>query len=854
MKKLKKMISAGLVLTMTAALLAGCSGGSAGKNPSNADGGKGRYVEQDYGSPVAIDDNSYAYIQSISQLADGTIRAWVSDGSEMGFSIRDSADGGKTWADTTMNIAALQEMYKQDNKPDNNSYVYIGQLAFDAEGDMVFEYNVNVQTGNAHDMTTTYYSLTKDGKLAEIPLEIPGISKTQHYEYEEPVEETGDAAADMTDDAASDDTAAETGDTEETEEDGIIINEGGEDDGNDYQNYNGISKFKLIDNDNLFVLDYNGGIYHVSVSSGEVLDTIEGFDYVNDICICGSKLLIQSWDKIVEYDIKANKEVGEHADLAEIIQQARSSVTFSDNSKDDGLVYYVCSDGIYSYNLNDKTSTQLVDGKMSSLISPNSNVSNMIIKDDGDILLRFNDYSQNNSIETLLNFTYDAEAARRPDKELTLYSLNDDYSIRTLAAIFQKANPDVYVNVEYGVTYDNGITASDAIRTLNTEIMAGEGPDIIFLDGLPIDSYVEKGLLADVNDIIDPLLADGKLFENVATTYKLDDGKIYAIPTCFKMPVVVGKKATLDQINSLADFAKAAADFASKEHSKGAVFMESYSLISMIGDMMPVNSASWFNEDGSLNANNLKNYLNDIKTIYDAVYNTLSDEKKSELEQTLQYYVGKDANWDISWFGGGDPSWSSIYIMAGMQEIAIGSMSYQDSLQSLTSAMRENKEITYKQLPGSLDKVYVPSNIVGINSKSKDMETAKKFLSYLLSTEGQNSVDHYNGFSVNTESFDKGMIDPNSIDNPNYDPNVSTGGWGIEDENGNEFMLDMYWPSAEQIADFKAMINELSTPAYNDSMILTTILKDCIGCILGDDSIDDAVNQVVKDINIYLSE
>ena len=66
--------------------------------------------------------------------------------------------------------------------------------------------------------------------------------------------------------------------------------------------------------------------------------------------------------------------------------------------------------------------------------------------------------------------------------------------------------------------------------------------------------------------------------------------------------------------------------------------------------------------------------------------------------------------------------------------------------------------------------------------------------------------------------------------------------------------MEMYWPTDEQIADFKAMVNQLSTPAYNDNMILTTILQDCIGCIVGDASIDDAVDQVVKDINIYLSE
>lgn len=67
-------------------------------------------------------------------------------------------------------------------------------------------------------------------------------------------------------------------------------------------------------------------------------------------------------------------------------------------------------------------------------------------------------------------------------------------------------------------------------------------------------------------------------------------------------------------------------------------------------------------------------------------------------------------------------------------------------------------------------------------------------------------------------------------------------------------MIDMYWPTDDQIKQLKDLIDTLDTPAYGDNTILTTIVTDCIGSILGDDSIDDDVAQVVKDINIYLSE
>lgn len=69
--------------------------------------------------------------------------------------------------------------------------------------------------------------------------------------------------------------------------------------------------------------------------------------------------------------------------------------------------------------------------------------------------------------------------------------------------------------VESGVSGGDAVTTSDAIRTLNTEVMAGEGPDILFMDGLPVNSYIEKGLLADVSDVMNPLISDGKLLKTL---------------------------------------------------------------------------------------------------------------------------------------------------------------------------------------------------------------------------------------------------------------------------------------------------------------------------------------------------
>ena len=53
----------------------------------------------------------------------------------------------------------------------------------------------------------------------------------------------------------------------------------------------------------------------------------------------------------------------------------------------------ICTEGIFTYNLDNDTSEQIVDGNMSSLVSPNGNVGFMVPKADGQILLKFNDYT-----------------------------------------------------------------------------------------------------------------------------------------------------------------------------------------------------------------------------------------------------------------------------------------------------------------------------------------------------------------------------------------------------------------------------------------------------------------------------
>ena len=157
-------------------------------------------------------------------------------------------------------------------------------------------------------------------------------------------------------------------------------------------------------------------------------------------------------------------------------------------------------------------------------------------------------------------------------------------------------------------------------------------------------------------------------------------------------------------------------------------------------------------------------------------------------------------------------------------------------------------------MPGSDGSIYVPNNIIGINAKSSDLEGAKAFLSYMLSETAQKSYSQmYSGFPVNKAVFDSLFVNP-YLGEDWYDPKEPLSGMGMTDENGNEFTLDIYWPTDEEIADFKEKIAALNTASSKNNLVMNTIFKDSMPYITGDAAIEDTISQIQKDIQIYLSE
>ena len=98
----------------------------------------------------------------------------------------------------------------------------------------------------------------------------------------------------------------------------------------------------------------------------------------------------------------------------------------------------------------------------------------MVLGPDGKIYIAEIDYNSSTMSGKVVAFTYSADTPTVPDTELTVYSLEENSSIRQAVVMFQKKYPDIFLTLETGMSGDDGVTRTDALKTLNTEIMAGK--------------------------------------------------------------------------------------------------------------------------------------------------------------------------------------------------------------------------------------------------------------------------------------------------------------------------------------------------------------------------------------------
>ena len=134
-----------------------------------------------------------------------------------------------------------------------------------------------------------------------------------------------------------------------------------------------------------------------------------------------------------------------------------------------------------------------------------------------------------------------------PDRQKTSITLATqwlDYDKRSQLLQFNRNNESYHIDIIDYSEYNTEEDYSAGLTKLQTEIMAGNLPDIIDLNGLPVDRFAAKGLLEDLYPYLDadPELSREDIFPNVLAAYE-KDGKLISTVSNFTISSLLGASA-----------------------------------------------------------------------------------------------------------------------------------------------------------------------------------------------------------------------------------------------------------------------------------------------------------------------
>lgn len=782
MKKLKQAIC--LALASCVFFIAGCSAatpgsGSSGTIPTSNSGQKGRYVETDI-TPDTPDGVSLLYSKNGSLV-----------GFDSTFATRyESTDNGETWQ------TSPGPAQQNPDKAELFSSAY-NAATLTPDGTLVIFIS-------GQDIPSELWKISKDGTMEKMAVPeldrlveegqnpfvmllkgLPGEKLLVSYSWG-----MGAPSEDMEEPASAPEGEAAEGEAEPESSSGMdtVFSHGG---------YG--SKTLLLDiatgNTLLDLADMNGN----------------SIDFNND------NFYITGYDGSIDvYSLSTNQKV--NSITPEFVQGENDM--FPLTAVDDaGNLYRLGNNSLQKANPEGKEVSTLFDTSSYSVSDPSSMaMSFTAAKDDSFFVSLFSPDAQKTSV---YRYHYDKDAVLDPSKTLNIWSLDESSLVRAAITQYRKSNPDVQVNYEVALA-QGGQTAEDAVRNLNTRLLAGDGPDILILDGTSAENYIKKGMLKDLSNVVDA----GTLYENLGSVFKNEKGN-FVLPARFTLPVLLGQSANLAQTSSFEDFTKFATS--GPDYAKPSSDSDGFSALPaeqqpnlLFGNLDELfnllwqTSASEVVKDNKLDSQALRQFLETAKALA---------EKNNFTKPDSQNELGGMA---FS-FGSGSMTTIEGSSMAYLNSQAkTGALSVQDMMAlwyALGASTIQGTEISPS--PGMVENAWIPSTLTGINASTKVPELAEDFVKNMFSPAVQ-GASVGGGLPVTPEGA-KTVL--NTINK-------------MMEESGN--------PTLE--FDFDKTVSQFKNPVLIDTTLAEKFEETTQEFCFGNLSLDEAAGKIEQDVRNYLAE
>lgn len=394
--------------------------------------------------------------------------------------------------------------------------------------------------------------------------------------------------------------------------------------------------------------------------------------------------------------------------------------------------------------------------------------------------------------------------------KLTVYVLGFNYKFTKFIYDYKAYNPDVNIVIERG-TDENNYKVSEAIKKLNTELLAGGGPDVIIMDDLNAKKFSELGMLEDISDIV-------KESEGIPETLidsNSKQGKIFSMPASIALLVTSERKGTDADFSSLEKYI---------ESVKKNNLTTSFSYENLISLFYRTEIAPVFNEGRNIEYEELKQFyvsLKELKSI------TIGGFERASL-----FYINTCIN-PLNIYEG---------IALGLNNITDNETMYFDAAFDYITNISHLQDLYFYKNQDILDfeyckkddgYIYLPMLQLAVNANSENKELARDFIKYAFSEEGQLSVRYCPLIPVNMDLI-----------NTELELN--------EEDMVNGRVIDPM--ESGDISEIGTVFSNFGEPLVADGNIMEIVMDGAMSYLNGEDDLDTVMDNTMNKLNIYFTE
>jgi len=417
------------------------------------------------------------------------------------------------------------------------------------------------------------------------------------------------------------------------------------------------------------------------------------------------------------------------------------------------------------------------------------------------------------------NSTGEENPQAEGQKTVTIAVMMADPFLEKAAAEFEKIHQDIKIEIKSHLASSNGYAASISaadiekyINTVTTQAISGKSSDLISMDILPQNKFVEKNVLANLYELMenDSAFDNKKYFQNVFKSFQ-DGNGLYAMPLSFSIDAIQGnsellKKANIS-INDLTWTWSQFADITTKlKEQNGDDYLAFANPSQLLADYITENYSDLLGQ-GSPNFDSeaFRDAMKQIKTIFN--------------EKIIEAMYQPDAT-------------KVLFSLRGLN----------NPKNTLLSMLDPKFEYFHKPtINGNSDGWKFNSyTTFGINNKSQVKQEAWEFLKFLVSEEAQTSPELM-GFPINKAALDKKLEE--------IEQNLEQG----------QLEVDFIMPDSKTIQEKMQTLKSLlegdgGEKQFSDQKLLMIAFEEFGSYLQGQKSVEDVSKLIQNRVKTYLNE